>query len=625
MKTDYELSTYQKNILDYIQNNNGNLLVDAKAGSGKTSTLILISDLIKQQNKNCLFLAFNKSIVNELNEKVDSSHCLVKTVHSLGLSFLRSYFYRLYKTDYEIEVNTNKVREIVKEYYKDLCEETVNINNMDLPNDELKELHKNYINDLVNLCNFSRLYNVNYKQTGSLEWLINKCCWYIDKHREDVPNYQDIVIKTIDLIKYKFEHPEVVNGKTIYNIDYTDMIYFPVYYDMNVPYSLKNSLDYVMVDECIPENHYIETNKGKICFKTLKRKFDKGEHLLVKSFNEKTEQFEFKPIINIIDKGIRPVYEIATTGLNKIQATDNHPFLTQNGWKQLKDLVIGQDYLYLDKPNNQKTKYIPNSDQLQLIYGSALGDGSLTKVSNNDYEYRIRFTQGEHQSNYLMFKQHMLNCCKPYKINSGYKQNNIIYTTSSKVFLLPVKSKIEIIQNLDIRGLAILYMDDGSKSSKFDYYGVRISCNSFNNEEVNALIQKFAEYDITATNKPVYRNNKVYNEIHINTDNSKKFFKLIAPYMHKDCFYKNPLSTGLYDWDNNWKSYGGNVVKSIQYVGKMKVMDMEVQDNHNFCVSKCNQKGGSTIVVHNCQDLSVLQQYFVRKLDTGYNRFIFVR
>lgn len=250
MKTNYNLSSYQKNILDYIQNNNGNLLVDAKAGSGKTSTLILISDLIKEQNKNCLFLAFNKSIVNELSEKIDSSHCLVKTVHSLGLSFLRSYLYRIYKTDYEINVDTNKVRDIVKYFYKEMCEKTVNENNLDLPNDELKEIHKNYINDLVQLCNFSRLYNVNYKKSGSLKWLINKCCWYIDKHEEDVPNYQEIVIKTIDLIKDKFEHPEIKDNKAIYDIDYTDMIYFPVYYNMSIPYSLKNSLDFIMIDEC---------------------------------------------------------------------------------------------------------------------------------------------------------------------------------------------------------------------------------------------------------------------------------------------------------------------------------------------------------------------------------------
>ena len=57
MNTNFKLSEYQQNIINYVQTSNGNLLVDAKAGSGKTSTLLLISDLITKQNKKCLFLA----------------------------------------------------------------------------------------------------------------------------------------------------------------------------------------------------------------------------------------------------------------------------------------------------------------------------------------------------------------------------------------------------------------------------------------------------------------------------------------------------------------------------------------------------------------------------------------
>lgn len=274
MKTDYKLSEYQNNILNYIKYNTGNLLVDAKAGSGKTSTLLLIADLItKQQNKNCLFLAFNKSIVSELNEKINNPNCMVKTVHSLGLSFLRSYLYKLHKTDYEIEINTSKVRDLVKYYYENMCEEYVKSKNFDLTPDDLKDLNKHYINDLVQLCNFSRLYNVNYKQPKSTDWLINKCCWYFNRNREDIPNYQDLIIKVLDEIKRQFENPEVINGKSLYKIDYTDMIYFPVYYDMSIPYSLKNYLDYVLVDESqdlsILQQYFIrklDTNNNRFIF-----------------------------------------------------------------------------------------------------------------------------------------------------------------------------------------------------------------------------------------------------------------------------------------------------------------------------------------------------------------------
>ena len=67
----FKLSTYQENILNTVKSTNKNILVDAKAGSGKTSTLILISEAIQKQGNKCLFLAFNKHIVEELKGKME--------------------------------------------------------------------------------------------------------------------------------------------------------------------------------------------------------------------------------------------------------------------------------------------------------------------------------------------------------------------------------------------------------------------------------------------------------------------------------------------------------------------------------------------------------------------------
>ena len=89
MNRDFELSSYQQDIMDYVSLNKGNLLIDAKAGSGKTSTLLLIADEILKSKGNCLFLSFNKSIVEELQMKLPSIASNIKTVHSLGQSFIR--------------------------------------------------------------------------------------------------------------------------------------------------------------------------------------------------------------------------------------------------------------------------------------------------------------------------------------------------------------------------------------------------------------------------------------------------------------------------------------------------------------------------------------------------------
>ena len=627
---EFELSKYQQDIIDYVKFNKGNLLIDAKAGSGKTSTLIIIANELLKSDKHCMFLSFNNSIVNELKLKIPEMASSIKTVHSLGLTFIRSYCYKKHNTNYEIvdmEIAKKKVRELCKQYYEKYYQkDMVEYLKETMSEQEIKDVNAGCITDFVQLVNFARLYCLSdFSDEKQVGYLARRFCKTLPLYDEIIPNVSDLVSAVLHKIIEMFEQPEIgPDGKYQYVIDFTDMIFFPVWYQMQVPYSLRNSLDTILVDECIPETHYVETEYGKMKFRELKRKIDKGEKLKVKTFNENSEQFEFKNVISVTDKGIKPIYEITTNGLNKIQATDNHPFMTQNGWKQLKDLEIGKDYLYLDKPSNQKTKYIPNDDQLQLILGSALGDGSLQKVSNNNYEFRIKFTHSDKQINYLKFKQKILNCKEPYIIKSGYTQQDNIYTTNSNVFLLPYSSKIDFINHLDLRGLAILYMDDGSKLSKYDYSGTRISCNSFSLEETNALIDKLKEFGINSTNVPRKRNNKIYNELYIDSNNSKIFFKKIAPYMHFDCYYKNPLSTGEYNWNSKWKSFGGNIVKSIQYVGEQKVLDMEVEDNHNFLISKFHQKNGSSILVHNCQDLSQLQQLFIRRLYTGFNRFIFV-
>lgn len=648
MDRNFELSSYQKDIINFVRTQRGNLLVDAKAGSGKTSTLIMIADELTATGNKCLFLAFNKHIVEELQQKITNTNCMIKTVHSLGFTFIKSFLYRKHNTHYVLEVDTSKLRNLVKDYYDNNFRNRLDIYNatgvcdvegydsdeldelsdgaMKLDDKELKDLHNNIISDFVGLCNFSRLYNINYKAMGSLDGLVEKFCWHLDRFKREIfPDYQDLIIAVIDKTKELFENPDLApNGDPVYVVDYTDMLYFPVLYNMQIPYSIKDYLNTVMVDECIPDDMYIETADRKMLFREVKHKVDKGERVLVKSFNENTETFEYKPVISVVDKGFKDVYEITTNGLNKIQATANHPFLTQNGWKRLDELNVGVDYLYLDKPDNQKTKYILNDDQLQIAYASILGDGSID-TNGFKYEYRLKFTQGDKQYNYFKFKKNMFNCVKERKGESGYTNKMSINNTSTKMFLLPVKTKLECIKQLDLRGLAILYMDDGSTGNNLRGWGTRIHCNNFSDEETEALINKLSEYGIMSKNFPVGSGDKVYNEIHINTDNSLVFFKKIAPYMHTDCFYKNPYSTGDYVWDNKFKQFGGNIVKSVCKIGVKRVLDMEVADNHNFCVSKYHQKNGASIVVHNCQDLSILQQKFIQKLQSNFNRFIFVR
>ena len=51
-KIEYPWSKYQLDIFDYIEHGQGHLVVEAAAGSGKTSTLVKSLELIPENQKN---------------------------------------------------------------------------------------------------------------------------------------------------------------------------------------------------------------------------------------------------------------------------------------------------------------------------------------------------------------------------------------------------------------------------------------------------------------------------------------------------------------------------------------------------------------------------------------------
>lgn len=91
-KIEYDWSTYQKNIFSWLENEQGHLVVEASAGSGKSSTLIKCLDFISPE-KSVLMVAFNTDIVKELKKKTKNFENVdVRTLHSLGLTMLRKNF-----------------------------------------------------------------------------------------------------------------------------------------------------------------------------------------------------------------------------------------------------------------------------------------------------------------------------------------------------------------------------------------------------------------------------------------------------------------------------------------------------------------------------------------------------
>jgi superfamily I DNA/RNA helicase len=107
-------SKFQKEIFNFIEKGTGNAVINAKAGAGKTTTIVKAMELIKP-NKNVLFIAFNRSIEEELSQKLKQyKNVDVKTFHSLGVSLAKKYI----KKNNEMEVNEYKYSLYIDKKYK---------------------------------------------------------------------------------------------------------------------------------------------------------------------------------------------------------------------------------------------------------------------------------------------------------------------------------------------------------------------------------------------------------------------------------------------------------------------------------------------------------------------------
>jgi len=86
-------SPEQSKIRSWFQSGKGNLIVRARAGCGKTTTIL--DGVEHAPELRILLAAFNKVIAQELQARVKSSRVDVKTLHGLGYAFIRDSWGRV--------------------------------------------------------------------------------------------------------------------------------------------------------------------------------------------------------------------------------------------------------------------------------------------------------------------------------------------------------------------------------------------------------------------------------------------------------------------------------------------------------------------------------------------------
>lgn len=578
---------------------NGRFLLSDFTITHNTSTIVNAVKLIPP-TCNALFIAFNKEIVKELEKKLEGvKNVQVKTLHSLGFLMIRR------NLGTNIEIDEYKYRTFIKKNIKQLS--SADFDKM------TTKLMQQYTDNVIQLCDLGR-YNLAQCEKDLLQV----------SARHDIPIIDDECNAVLNVMKWGRENTT--------SIDFTDMVWLPYELTLN-PIGLQ--YDYIFIDECFPYEQRISTTYGKLKIGDLYNRFINNKPLpLVKSFNEKTQKFEDKKILNVFNKGERDLIEIIVGGKRKIKCTPNERFLTLNGYQYISELTVG-DYI-LSSTKHQPYHGFLNPDQLDLFKASVIGDGSLNKLSNG--VFRCKFIHGEEQKEYIEWKCNMFNqdISEIRHIEkNGFSEKNA-YAFSTLGYCIPNNDldKKEIINNLTIKQLAINYQDNGS----YDKNGTMRLYSCVHNEElIDLLIKRIKFFGIECVSKHLSKSstsNKEYFYISIGVKDSYKLSEMFAPYINKCLQYKIHDDfkhlVNTYKWDNTSSELGGMPITSMKMLSKKEIVyDIEVEDNHNFIITsgswntKC-ETNNEGFIVHNCQDLNAAQrELFLRCFRRG-TRFIAV-
>lgn len=282
--------------------------------------------------------------------------------------------------------------------------------------------------------------------------------------------------------------------------------------------------------------------------------------------------------------------------------TSDHLILTNNGWKEVGNLST-KDKIFT---NENKLSYSAQ----QLIYGSLLGDASISRASGT-----ARFTVSHcaKHKRYIDYKANLLNNIvlnikKDFRDKitpNGKKYNNHsmyrLYSTCLKQLAI---IRQEIYQNnkktisekwlskIDDMGLAFWYMDDGSfiKSGESCYIAIHKFFNE-SNMIISWLAKKFNIIAKMTTNKRLY----------FDKENTNKLHSIIAKYIpdimkYKICDkYKNvKFENNIQMNDSAWE----DEILSIDDCNK----SLSQNKNHVYCIDVEKHHNFLTLdgVVHNC-------------------------
>ena len=296
-----------------------------------------------------------------------------------------------------------------------------------------------------------------------------------------------------------------------------------------------------------------------------------------------------------------------TNGKAQFGATPNHKIRTPDGWREAKELKVGD--LVLEAVEDRLTEF-----QIDVVRGGLMGDGALSKTKRSDAMLagvRFRMGHGRDQADYLEWKASLFANIPQSRTTN---ENGAVFADLAPlVELAELRDEVytqdgkkslswDYLKQLTPLSLAIWYMDDGhldirneaGTSARIQICVQALTAGS--RDRLVAYLRDTWDLDVRLTS---IRGNAI---IVFSKLAAEEFQSLVAAYIHPSMDYKLlPQYRGRFNVDPVFKevtyellAYPIVDIHVKPTTRSMEKFDIEVEDNHNYFVDG--------VLVHNSNE-----------------------
>lgn len=223
------LSHYQEAIIAAAGNPaGGNIMINAVAGSGKTTVLMMAAESNPLRGGRAIFAAFNKAIADHIDKKLSQggSGMVAKTIHSLGLCELRSVL------GGKIKIDNKKYEALAKKTFVGVHLSSTIFQLSALARLTLCEITPEALWELSQRHSIDKVWlTIEEEKKGEEE----------KEEEEEERNHWEVVAEVVGELIGRGE--EMARDSSV--IDYCDMLYLPVRWKIVRP-----QIDWLLIDEC---------------------------------------------------------------------------------------------------------------------------------------------------------------------------------------------------------------------------------------------------------------------------------------------------------------------------------------------------------------------------------------